>query len=90
MLTSTPPLIKTRSDQRILVYQSYHAGESHRAVEITEEEYNKIKPYAFPLGYGDSIKNEEVEKLIWETLANKAIDIRENDYEDADIIVANC
>lgn len=81
------PFLKKEKNQRILVFEYY--DDDNTATTITEEEYNTLLPYDDELRLGNAIP-EEIEKLVFETISDRAIEVRKEDYEDADIVVAVC
>ena len=83
------PFLKKEKNQRILVFESHFPDEDNRAASITEEEYNTLLPYDDELSMGNIIP-EEIDQLVWKTISDRAIEVRKEDYEDADIVVAVC
>jgi hypothetical protein len=81
------PFLKKENNQRILVFEYY--DDDNRAASITEGEYNTLLPYDDELRLANDIP-EEIEKLVFETISDRAIEVRKEDYEDADIVVAVC
>ncbi len=83
------PFLKKEKNQRILVFESHFPDEDNRAASITEEEYNTLLPYDDELSMGNIIP-EEIDQLVWKTISDRAVEVRKEDYEDADIVVAVC
>ncbi len=84
------PFLKKEENQRILVFESYIPGEGNRAASISEEEYQQLLPHVFNLSHGSGGWPKEIDVLVWETISDRSIEVRKEDYEDADIVVAVC
>lgn len=84
------PFLKKEENQRILVFESYFPDEDNRAASISEEEYETLLPYEDDLSMGNGGWPEEIDVLVWKTISDRAVEVRKEDYEDADIVVAVC
>lgn len=70
-----------------MVFEYY--DDDNRAASITEGEYNTLLPYDDELSMGNIIP-KEIDQLVWKTISDRAVEVRKEDYEDADIVVAVC
>ena len=74
--------------KKIIGFISYFPDQKDRISEITEEEYELIKPYSSELSKGNWPNDEKVSELLSDIMNNKSKEVDEAD--DFDIKVAIC
>ena len=77
-------------DKKTIVYISYFPDEDDRIAEITNDEFELLKPYMDELAMGRTISDEKINNLVYK-IQERSIEIRRIDVPDKyDIEVAIC